>query len=149
MSEGIRTQPPSGASVSVTRHRVPFYETDAMRVVHHSNYVRYLELGRIEWMDEHDRPYREYVQDDLHFATTRVELDYERSAVYDDVVDVVTWLEWVRGASIRIAYQVRRGEELLATGATEHVMVNDAGRPRRIPAERRKTLASRVGRSET
>ena len=131
----------------MVRHRVPFYETDAMRVVHHSNYVRYLELGRIQWMDEHDRPYREYVQEDLHFATTRVELDYKGAAIYDDVIEVVTWVEWVRGASLRIAYQVRRGEELLATGATEHAMVDETGRPRRIPPEHREKLASRTGSS--
>jgi acyl-CoA thioester hydrolase len=35
------------------QHRVPFYETDAMGVVHHANYVKYLELARIAWLDEH------------------------------------------------------------------------------------------------
>ena len=33
-------------------HRVPFFETDAMGIVHHANYVRYLELARVAWMDE-------------------------------------------------------------------------------------------------
>ena len=40
---------------------MPFYETDAMGVVHHSNFVRYLELARVAWLDAHDRPYVEYV----------------------------------------------------------------------------------------
>ena len=45
--------PPQGIPVTRHRHRVPFYETDAMGLVHHSNYVRFLELARIRWMDEH------------------------------------------------------------------------------------------------
>jgi acyl-CoA thioester hydrolase len=133
--------PPPGARVSIFSHRVPFYETDAMGVVHHSNYVRYLELARIQWLDEHHRPYRLYVADGLHFATTRVEVDYLRSAVYDDVLAVATWLEWVRGASLRMAYEIRRGDELLVRAATEHAVVDLEGRLRRIPRERREELA--------
>lgn len=123
-------------------HRVPFYETDAMGVVHHANYVRYLELARIAWMDDHDRPYREYVAEGLHFSTTRVELDYRRPAVFDDVVEITTWLDWVRGASLAMCYELRRGPDVLAVGSTEHALVDTAGRPCRIPAEYRERLAA-------
>ncbi len=129
---------------STVRHRVPFYETDAMGIVHHANYVRYFELARVAWMDEHDRPYRAYVAEGLHFATTRIELDYRRSAVFDDVLEICTWMVWVRGASLRMGYEVRRGSDVLAEGATEHAMVDLEGRPRRIPRERRDLLAKRV-----
>ncbi len=136
-------RPPARLSTSV-RHRVPFYETDAMGIVHHANFVRYLELARVAWMDAHDRPYREYVAEGLHFATTRVEVDYRRSAAFDDVLEISTWLEWVRGASLRMAYTVQRGDEILAVGATEHAMVGLDGRPRRIPRERRERLATQA-----
>src|SRR5262245_14020883 len=112
-----------------------------MRIVHHSNYIRYMELARIVWLDEHHRPYREYMAEDLHFATTRVEVDYHRPAAYDDVVRIATWLEWVRGASLRMGYEIRRGEELLVSGATEHAVIDGEGRLRRIPKERREELA--------
>jgi acyl-CoA thioester hydrolase len=122
------------------RHRVPFYETDAMGIVHHANYVRYLELARIAWMDEHDRPYREYVATGLHFSTTRVEVDYLRAAAFDDVLDVTTWLDWVRGASLAMAYEIARGADRVAIARTEHAMVDASGRPCRIPPERRESL---------
>jgi acyl-CoA thioester hydrolase len=112
-----------------------------MGVVHHSNYVRFLELARIVWLDEHHRPYRDYVADGLHFATTRVEVDYLRSASYDDVLQVVTWLEWVRGASLRMAYEIRCGDAVVSRAATEHAVVDLDGRLRRIPRERRAELA--------
>ena len=122
------------------RHRVPFYETDAMGIVHHANYVRYLELARIAWMDEHDRPYREYVKDGLHFSTTRVDLRYLRSAGFDDLLDVTTWVEWVGGASLCMGYEIERDGTRIAEGITEHAMVDTTGRPRRIPPERREGL---------
>jgi acyl-CoA thioester hydrolase len=126
---------------STVQHRVPFYETDAMGIVHHANYLRYFELARVVWMDEHDRPYREYVADGLHFATTHAEVKYLRGASFDDVLEVTTWLEWVRGASLRMVYAIRCRGELQATGATEHAMVDKEGRPRPIPRERRTKLA--------
>jgi acyl-CoA thioester hydrolase len=127
---------------STVRHRVPFYETDGMGVVHHANTLRYFELARVVWMDEHDRPYREYVAEGLHFATTRAEVNYLRPARFDDLLEITTWLEWVRGASLRMAYAILRRGDLLVSGATEHAMVGEDGRPRRIPREQRAKLGT-------
>ncbi len=120
---------------------MPFYETDAMGVVHHSNFVRYLELARIRWLDEHHRSYREYVAERQHFATTHVEVDYYRSAAFDDEIDITAWLEWIRGASLRMAYRLTTAEGLIASGATEHALVDLTGRVQRIPREERERLA--------
>jgi acyl-CoA thioester hydrolase len=140
--------PPPGARTATVRHRVAFFETDAMGVVHHSNYVRYFELARVEWLDQHDRPYARYVEEDLHFATTWVQARYHRSARFDDVLDITTWAEWIRGASLRMAYRITcpaRGDELVASGATEHASVNSQGRLRRLPRERRAALLEKLG----
>ncbi len=131
---------PAGAAASSLAHRVAFFETDAMGIVHHANYVRYLELARVVWMDEHDRPYREYVADAFHFATTSVEVRYHRSAAFDDVLTITTWLEAVRGASLRMAYEILRGDERIASGHTEHALVDHDGRPTRFPPEQRAKL---------
>ncbi|RIK92397.1 MAG: thioesterase [Proteobacteria bacterium] len=133
--------PAPSAARTTLRHRVAFYETDAMGIVHHANYVRYLELARVAWMDDHDRPYREWAASGLHFATTRVEVAYKRSAAFDDRLDVTVWLEWLRGASLGMAYEIRCGDALVATARTEHAMVDRDGRPHRMPPERRASLA--------
>jgi acyl-CoA thioester hydrolase len=127
---------------SILVHRVPFYETDAMGIVHHANYVRWLELARIVWMDEHDRPYREWMEQGFHFATTRVEVGYRRAAVFDDRVAVAVWLEWVAGASLAMVYEIDRAGERIATALTEHALVGTDGRPRRLPPEHRARLAA-------
>ncbi len=136
----LPSAPPPAAKTSTIRHRVPFFETDAMGIVHHANYVRYLELARVIWLDEHDQPYRAYVAAGLHFATTSLDLRYHRAAAFDDEIEITTWLEWVRGASLRMAYLLHRADELLATAATQHAMVDTRGRPQRIPASRRELL---------
>ena len=132
---------PETGAITRSLHRVPFYETDAMGVVHHANYVHFLELARIQFLDEHDVPYRDYVAQDLHYAVTRVDVRYRQAARFDDEVETLVWVEWVRGASLAIGYELRCGERPIATARTEHAMVDGSGRPVRIPAERRRNLA--------
>jgi acyl-CoA thioester hydrolase len=139
---------PEGACVAKLARRVAFYETDAMGVVHHANYLRFFEDARIVWMDTWDEPYRAWVARDLHFAVTQVELRCVRSAAFDDVLEVTTWLEWVRGASLRMAYRIRRGEDVIVTGATEHACVDGAGRVRRLPADARERFSKHSLRME-
>ncbi len=134
----------STAAESRTPHRVAFYETAAMGIVRHANYLRFFERARVAWLEKHHRPYTEYLAEDLHFAVTHAELDYRQAARFDDRIEIVTWLEWVRGASLRMAYRIERDGTLLATGATEHAAVDGEGRVRRIPREHRAALAERV-----
>jgi len=146
VSAATRYEPPAGATLSSVRHRVPFYETDAMGVVHHANYVRYFELARVVWLDEHDVPYRKIVEQGLHYATTHVEVNYHRPTRFDDEIEITTWLDWARGASLGMAYVLQCGGLVVVTGATEHAAVDLEGRLRRLPRERAERLRSLLAR---
>src|SRR5262245_6203550 len=120
-----------------------------MRIVHHARYVHYFELSRIAFLDEHDRPYRDYVAEGLHYAVTRCEVGYQMPARFDDRLEVTCWIDWLKRVSLAIGYVIRRGDDLIATGATEHAMVSDEGKLVPIPAGRREVLqaalAARAG----
>lgn len=131
---------PAGATTITMQHRVGFYETDAMGIVHHSNYLRFFENARVVWLETHDKSYPEWIEMDLHFAVTHAQLDYRQSARFDDILEVTTWLEWVRGASLAMAYTIVCDSTLLVTGRTEHASINDEGKVRRIPKEDRARL---------
>lgn len=116
-----------------------------MGIVHHSNYIRFFELSRVVWLTEHDQPYTAYMESDLHFATTHASADYHQSAEFDDPLEIITWVEWVRGASLRMAYRIECRGKLLVSGATEHAAVNSDGRVRRIPFENRERIRRALG----
>lgn len=116
-----------------------------MGIVHHANYLRWFEEARVLWLDEHDQPYTAYIELGLHFAVTRVEADYHQSACFDDQVAVTIWLEKIGAASLRMAYRITRGDQLLVSGATEHAAIDGEGRVRRIPRDRRASLKTKVG----
>jgi acyl-CoA thioesterase FadM len=64
---------------------------------------------------------------------------------FDDEVEIAVWLAWARGASLRMEYALSRidaaGAQLVARAATEHAMVDTAGRVRRIPEAQRRAMA--------
>jgi acyl-CoA thioester hydrolase len=108
-----------------------------MGIVHHSNFVRWLELARVRWMEEHHRSYRDYLARDLHFAVTRVEVDYKTPLAFDEEVSISVWLAWIGGASLRMEYALHGPHGVAAIAATEHAMVDGRGHVRRIPREER------------
>ncbi|MBW1882041.1 MAG: acyl-CoA thioesterase [Deltaproteobacteria bacterium] len=133
--------PPKGATTISFEHRVGFHETDAMGVVHHAKHLKLCENARVLWLETHDKPYPEWIAMGLHFAVTRAELQYRKAARFDDILEVTTWLEWVRGASLAMAYQIMCRDQLIFTGRTEHASIDDEGRLRRIPKPDRIRLA--------
>jgi acyl-CoA thioester hydrolase len=117
-----------------TEIEVRYAETDQMGVVHHSNYVVWLELARTRLCALSGFPYAEIEAMGYFLMVTGVEISYRQPARYGDTVTVVAWGERLMSRGIRFAYEVRKGEELLATGATDHVWVERAtGRPARLP----------------
>ena len=137
-----RLQIPSGAQTSSIEYRVPFYDTDAMGIVHHANYVRYLELARVCFLEQHDEPYARYVERGYHVVVTRVDIQLKRATRFQEWLKVTCWLERVRNATLAFGYQIHCGEALSALAGTEHGVVNLQGRPVRMPEERRDRLLS-------
>ena len=138
---------PENARVSRVHYRVPFYDTDAMRVVHHANYVRYLELARVEYLREHDEPYTRYVERGIQVVVSRVELQLRRATRFDERLEIQCWLERVRHASFGFGYVIECGGEVNAVGATEHAVVDLAGKLRRMTDEHRKRLLALLSHS--
>ena len=140
MPEAARDALPARALPVTIPHRVGFHETDGMGIVHHANYLRFCENARVLWLETHDKPYTDWIAMGLHFAVTHAALDYRRPARFDDRLSVTCWLEWVRGASLAMAYTIVCEDRLLVTGRTEHASVDDTGRVRRIPKVDRERL---------
>lgn len=137
--------PPSGVAVATLEYRVPFFDTDAMAIVHHANYVRYLELSRVEFLEKHDEPYTKYMEQGLHVAVIRVETRYHRSLRFNDRVQIACWLDWVKGVSLGFRYALHCEGQLVMTATTDHAVVDLEGRPRRIPKERRDAFRRLMG----
>jgi acyl-CoA thioester hydrolase len=119
---------------STTQLTVRYAETDMMGVVYHGSYIPWLEVGRTQLLKELGLPYRQLEESGFRLPVLEVALKYLRPARYDDVVTIVTRLPERPLLRIRLEYEVRRGEELLATGYSVHAFIDLQGRPVRPPA---------------
>jgi len=132
------------------RTRVPvevrYAETDQMGVVHHANYLVWFELARTRLCAESGFPYQRIEADGHLIMVTGVEVRYRRGARYGDPIEVVCWLDQLGSRTMRFAYEVRRGDELLVTGHTDHVWLEAAsGGIRRIPSPYQEAFAALGG----
>jgi len=114
---------------------VRFAETDAMGVVHHSNYVIWFEAARVALMEESGIPYAEVAAGGNHFAVTKLNVEYRAVARFGDLVKITAVVENVRSRQITFSYEVHSAAEqtLLATGSTEHICVDLQNRMAKIP----------------
>ncbi|MFN9247290.1 MAG: acyl-CoA thioesterase [Planctomycetota bacterium] len=114
--------------------RVRYQETDGQGRLHHANYINYFEVGRVEMLRAAGHNYRELERSGIYLVVVEVECQYRAAAWYDDLLTVRTSVEWAKGTRIRHSSDVKRGEEILATGATIVASVSPEGRVLRLPA---------------
>ncbi len=119
---------------SRTQVTVRYAETDMMGVVYHGNYLPWFEVGRTTLLKELGLAYRELEDSGYRLPVLEVGAKYFRPAVYDDTVTIVTRLKEKPLLRIHLDYEVRRGDELLATGHTVHAFIDREGKPVRPPA---------------
>ncbi len=114
--------------------RVYYEDTDFSGFVYHASYLRFMERGRTELLrglagDQSDL-HRE--ADGLVFVVRRMSLDYLKPARMDDALTVLTATRELRGASMHLDQEVRRGDEVLVRAEVVVACVRD-GRAVRLP----------------
>ncbi len=109
--------------------RVRYQETDQMGVAYYANYLIWFEVGRTELMRSLELPYREFEKSDIFLPVLKVYCEYKQPARYDDELKIITRLESLHNVRLVFNYEIKRSEELLASGYTEHAFVNNSGRP--------------------
>lgn len=116
------------------KRKVQYYETDKMGIVHHSNYIRWFEEARTEYMLENGIDYniveREY---GVMMPVLAVDCQYKQGAVYGDTVTIETCIAGFNGVKLVFEYIVKDGDNnILVTGSSTHCFVDMEFKPLRI-----------------
>src|SRR3954468_5799654 len=115
--------------------RVRYPECDPMGYLHHSIYLQYFEMGRIELLRSLGHSYVDLEREGGFFVVVKAECRYKSPARFDDELVLTTRL--VRQTHVRIdhTYELWRGETLVAEGATTIACVGRDGQLREIPED--------------
>jgi acyl-CoA thioester hydrolase len=113
--------------------RVRYPEVDGMGYLHHSRYLQYFEMGRVELLRHLGHSYAELEARGVLFVVIKAEVRYKSPARYDDELTLETRL--VKATHVRYdhEYTLKRGQTVLAEGSTSIACVDRAGELQKIP----------------
>jgi len=121
--------------VASVQQRVIYGDTDQMGVVYYANYLRFFELGRLEYFRLRGGRVADLEAAGFALPVAEVEAQYRAPARYEDLVVVNARVTELKRASLRFGYELRREADgvLLCTGSTVHACITRQGRPVRLP----------------
>lgn len=126
----------------IHEQRVIFGDTDQMGVVYYANYLRYFEASRAAFLRSFGKSHADLDAWGVALPVVEAQCTYKLPARYEDLLQVHVIVSEVRAASLRFAYRVMRGADLLAEGMTRHAVIGPDGRPRAMPPEFRAIVTS-------
>jgi len=118
--------------------RVYYEDTDFTGIVYHANYLRFMERGRTNYLRLIGADHRamfeaaEKEAPGFSFVVRHMSIDFRKPAFMDDVLDILTTPEEVKGASVMLNQKVMRGEDLLVEAHVQVAFVS-GGRAKPIP----------------
>ena len=118
-----------------TQIRVEYHHTDQMGIVHHSNYVKFFEVARTEWLRAMGITYAEMERRGVMMPIVDVAVKYRNPALYDELISVTAFVDEAPMARMTFRYEVR-GEDgrEIATGSTTLGFIDSqTRRPQRAP----------------
>lgn len=118
--------------------RVYLEDTDAGRIVYHASFLRFMERARTNYLrllGTHQQELLNEAREDapgFAFVVRSMRIDFLKFAVLDDVLEIVTVPDEVKGASITLLQECRRGADLLVTASVRVAFIS-GGKAQRIP----------------
>ncbi len=115
----------------VYERKINYYETDAMQIVHHSNYIRFMEEARIMALSNIGLPYSEIEKEGILIPVLTVNCQYKHPTRYGDVILVDIKTKEYNGVKLIMEYEITNKEtgELILTGETKHCFTDQNLKP--------------------
>ncbi len=115
-------------------HKVQFYETDGMGIVHHANYIRWLEEARTDYLEQAGMPYDKLEERGIQFPVLEVSCKYHMAVPFGGSVKILPQLEWFDGLRYEVTYRISSIDDqtLHAEARTMHCFLDANLRPMRV-----------------
>ena len=111
------------------RRSVQYYETDMMGIVHHANYVRWMEEARIDFMDKIGHPYGAMEAAGVVSPVRAVSCQYRKPSTFGDTLRIAVAVESFNGVLLTLRYDMMNAAtgELVCQARSEHVFLKKGG----------------------
>ena len=111
--------------------KINYYETDKMGIVHHSNYIRFLEEARCQFLTDIGLPYDKLEEMGILIPVLGVQCEYKRHVTFGDAIIIKLKITEFTGVKMTISYEIfnKNTNELITIAETKHCFTNDSLRP--------------------
>lgn len=115
--------------MNLYQHKAQYYETDQMGVVHHSNYIRWMEEARIDFLAQIGWDYKKLEDNGVISPVTAVECKYKVSTYFSEVVTIAVSVKEFKGVKLKLKYEMKKEDGTLACeGYSEHCFLTREGK---------------------
>ena len=115
--------------------KVRYNETDQMGIVHHSNYLKFFELARIEWLEKLSMPYQKIESNNIILPVVKCELKFIKPLIFGDIFFIKVFCSKRPTSTIEFSYQIfNDNNEITTEGMTTLAFLDSIKRkPLRCP----------------
>jgi acyl-CoA thioester hydrolase len=108
-----------------------YYETDQMGIIHHSNYIRWFEEARMDFMEQMGFSYKKMEECGILSPVLQVSCEYHAAVRFGEQVSITCRLRSFQGIKMKISYEIRnlKTGELHTTGESTHCFVTKELKP--------------------
>ncbi len=124
----------SQKKIKLYEHRVSYYETDQMGIVHHSNYIRWFEDARVDFLEQVGFSYDKMESMGIMIIVLGASCEYKSPAHFGDRVMIIPRISEYNGFKMTVTYEVLNKTDgtLLAVGETKHCFTDLGLKPVRV-----------------
>ncbi len=120
-----------------------------MGVTHHSNYVRFMEEARVDWLDQLGYGFEKIEADNVFSPVVSIQCDYKSPTTFKDIIDIEVKISKMSEMKFEFEYKMQTNGKLVCIGHSSHCFIEN-GRPvtisKRLP-ELYNTLMARLSES--
>ena len=110
-------------------HKINYYETDKMGITHHSNYIRFMEEARVDFLSQIGFPFDKIEEEGIIGPVIRVEYSYRKTTTFADVISIKVEVDKLSPVKLCLKYELTCNGEVCGIGKSEHCFLNQEGRP--------------------
>lgn len=118
----------------IYERKINYYETDRMGIVHHSNYIRFLEEARCEMLCKAGMPYSSFEEKGILIPVLGVNCSFKNHITFNDIILIETFVKEFNGVRLTISYNITNKENgnIVLTGETKHCFTDNNLKPVRL-----------------
>ena len=112
-------------------HKVKYYETDKMGVTHHSNYIRWMEEARIDFLEQIGFGYDKLEDDGIISPVIGLECEYKTPTTFADEISIAVSVKEFKGVKLIIEYVMKniKTNDIVLIGISKHCFINNESKP--------------------